>query len=126
MNGIDKTSAGSAGADDGAVCLDEPLLDCAAAAALLNVRVSWVRDAVRLGHLPCLRVGRHLRFSRVMLEAWLAGQFSGSAARGRPYPRAANGGQGRSSRVALRRATEAALLANVAETPTSKEAGGHE
>jgi hypothetical protein len=27
------------------VSLAEPLLDCAAAAALLNVRVSWVRDA---------------------------------------------------------------------------------
>jgi len=44
--------------------LAEPLLDSAAAAALLNVRVSWVRDAARLGRLPCLRVGRHLRFTR--------------------------------------------------------------
>lgn len=50
------------------VSLSEPLLDCVAAAALLNVRVSWVRDAARLGHLPCLRVGRHLRFTRAMLE----------------------------------------------------------
>ena len=45
------------------VSLSEPLLDCVAAAALLNVRVSWVRDAARLGQLPCLRVGRHLRFA---------------------------------------------------------------
>jgi hypothetical protein len=45
------------------VSLAEPLLDSAAAAALLNVRVSWVRDAARLGQLPCLRVGRHLRFT---------------------------------------------------------------
>jgi excisionase family DNA binding protein len=65
--------------EDAAVSLDEPLLDCEAAAALLNVRVSWVRDAARLGHLPCLRVGRHLRFSRVMLEDWLAGQFTSPA-----------------------------------------------
>jgi hypothetical protein len=48
--------------DGAAVSLDEPLLDCEAAAALLNVRVSWVRDAARLGQLPCLRVGRHLRW----------------------------------------------------------------
>jgi excisionase family DNA binding protein len=59
------------------VSLAEPLLDSAAAAALLNVRVSWVRDAARLGQLPCLRVGRHLRFTRVMLEEWLDGQFVG-------------------------------------------------
>jgi excisionase family DNA binding protein len=58
--------------EDAAVSLDEPLLDCQAAAALLNVRVSRVRDAARMGHLPCLRVGRHLRFTRAMLEDWLA------------------------------------------------------
>lgn len=60
--------------DGEVVSLSEPLLDCVAAAALLNVRVSWVRDAARLGHLPCLRVGRHLRFTRAMLEDWLAVQ----------------------------------------------------
>lgn len=49
-----------------AASLAEPLLNCEQAAALLNVRVSWVRDAARLGHLPCLRVGRHLRFTRPM------------------------------------------------------------
>lgn len=59
------------------VSLAEPLLDCGAAAELLNVRVSWVRDAARLGQLPCLRVGRHLRFTRAMLEGWLAGQLHG-------------------------------------------------
>ena len=58
--------------DGEVVSLSEPLLDCVAAAALLNVRVSWVRDAARLGHLPCLRVGRHLRFTRAMPEDWLA------------------------------------------------------
>jgi excisionase family DNA binding protein len=85
--------------------LDEPLLDCQAAAALLNVRVSWVRDAARLGHLPCLRVGRHLRFSRVMLEDWLV---NGSAG-------------GRSSRSRFRRSTQAALMASLAENPRNKE-----
>lgn len=52
--------------------LDEPLLDAEQAAALLNVRPSWVRDATRAGRLPCIRVGRHLRFTRPMLEQWAA------------------------------------------------------
>lgn len=55
-----------------ALSLDEPLLDCEQAAALLNVRPSWVRDATRAGRLPCIRVGRHLRFTRPMLETWAA------------------------------------------------------
>lgn len=52
--------------------LEEPLLDAEQAAALLNVRPSWVRDATRAGRLPCIRVGRHLRFTRPMLEQWAA------------------------------------------------------
>ena len=83
-----------------AVPLDEPLLDCQAAAALLNVRVSWVRDAARQGHLPSLRVGRHLRFTRAMLEGWLAEQVAGRAGATRAYPRPANGRGGRSGRAA--------------------------
>ncbi len=55
-----------------ALSLDEPLLDCEQAAALLNVRPSRVRDATRAGRLPCIRVGRHLRFTRPMLEQWAA------------------------------------------------------
>lgn len=57
-----------------ALLLDEPLLDTEQAAALLNVRVSWVRDATRAGRLPCIRVGRHLRFTRPMLERWIESQ----------------------------------------------------
>jgi excisionase family DNA binding protein len=108
--------------DGAAVSLDEPLLDCEAAAALLNVRVSWVRDAARLGQLPCLRVGRHLRFSRVMLEDWLAGQFTSPAPPARAHPRPVNGtAGGRSSRARFRRSTQAALLASLAENPRNKK-----
>lgn len=109
-------------ADGAAVPLDEPLLDCEAAAALLNVRVSWIRDAARLGQLPCLRVGRHLRFSRVMLEDWLAGQFTSPAPPARAHPHPVNGtaGGGRSSRARFRRSTQAALLASL-ENPRNKE-----
>lgn len=70
---------------DLALSLDEPLLDCEQAAALLNVRPSWVRDATRAGRLPCIRVGRHLRFTRPMLEAWAANhRIEATGARSRP------------------------------------------
>jgi excisionase family DNA binding protein len=51
--------------------LDGPLLRPDQAAALLAVKTSWVYDAVRTGNLPCVRVGRHIRFTRGMLEEWL-------------------------------------------------------
>jgi len=76
MARLNKTSGQARAGGGEVVSLDEPLLDCVAAAALLNVRVSWVRDAARLGHLPCVRVGRHLRFTRVMLEDWLVVQLA--------------------------------------------------
>jgi len=38
---------------------------------LLSVKTSWVYDAVRRGELPCIRVGRHIRFTQAMLEEWL-------------------------------------------------------
>jgi excisionase family DNA binding protein len=54
------------------VSLDHPLLDADQAAELLAVRSSWIYEAVRAGKLPCLRLGRHIRFTRAMLEEWLA------------------------------------------------------
>jgi excisionase family DNA binding protein len=51
--------------------LDGPLLRPDQAATLLAVKTSWVYDAVRTGNLPCIRVGRHIRFTRAMLEEWL-------------------------------------------------------
>lgn len=53
------------------LCLDGPLLRAEDAAELLSVRTSWIYEAVRSGALPCLRVGRHIRFTRGMLEVWL-------------------------------------------------------
>jgi excisionase family DNA binding protein len=44
------------------------------AAWYLNVKTSWVYEAVRAGRLPCHRVGRHIRFTRHMLDDWLAEQ----------------------------------------------------
>jgi excisionase family DNA binding protein len=54
--------------------LDGPLLRPEQAADLLAVKPSWVYDAVRTGRLPCLRVGRHIRFTQTMLENWLTDQ----------------------------------------------------
>jgi excisionase family DNA binding protein len=55
----------------GARRLDGPLLTPDQAAELLAVKTSWIYDAVRIGRLPCLRIGRHIRFTRAMLEEWL-------------------------------------------------------
>ena len=55
--------------------LAEPLLSPADAAALLAVKPTWIYEAVRAGTLPCLRVGRHIRFTRRMLEEWLASRL---------------------------------------------------
>jgi excisionase family DNA binding protein len=54
--------------------LREPLLDAAQAAEMLSVRPSWVADAARSGHLPCVRIGKHVRFLRSDLEAWVGEQ----------------------------------------------------
>jgi excisionase family DNA binding protein len=54
--------------------LNDPLLRPEQAAELLSVKPSWIYDAVRTGRLPCLRVGRHIRFTQAMLEDWLTNQ----------------------------------------------------
>jgi len=59
------------------VDLDEPLLTPPQAAALLAVRTSWIYEAARAGRIPCLHVGRHLRFTRAALETWVHQQCQG-------------------------------------------------
>lgn len=59
---------------DGEISLADPLLRPEEVARLLSVKPSWVYEKVRAGELPCLHVGRHLRFTRAMVERWLAGQ----------------------------------------------------
>lgn len=55
----------------GTVHLDAPLLRPEDAARLLAVKTNWIYEAVRDGRLPCLRLGRHIRFTQAMLEHWL-------------------------------------------------------
>jgi excisionase family DNA binding protein len=38
----------------------------------LGGQAELVYEAVRARRMPCLRVGRHIRFTRPMLERWLA------------------------------------------------------
>lgn len=53
--------------------LNEPLLKAEAAAELLAVKPSWIYEAVRDGRLPHVKIGRHIRFLRSDLEAWVLG-----------------------------------------------------
>jgi excisionase family DNA binding protein len=57
-----------------ATLAEDRLLRPEQAAWYLNVKTSWVYEAVRGGRLPCHRVGRHIRFTRSMLDDWLAEQ----------------------------------------------------
>jgi excisionase family DNA binding protein len=54
--------------------LEEPLLTPADAARLLVVKTSWIYEAVRDGRLPCVRIGRHIRFLRTDLERFVDGR----------------------------------------------------
>jgi excisionase family DNA binding protein len=65
---------GSSTANPPTTLAEGPLLRPEEAANLLSVKTSWVYEAVRAGRVPCLRVGRHIRFTRHMLEDWLAEQ----------------------------------------------------
>jgi excisionase family DNA binding protein len=46
------------------------------AAKLLAVKPSSIYEARRAGNLPYLHIGRHSRFTRVMLEVWLQGRLA--------------------------------------------------
>jgi excisionase family DNA binding protein len=73
MSGTEPISAAVAES----ILAEGPLLCPHEAAALLSVKPSWVYESVRAHRIPCLRVGRHIRFTRAMLEQWLAEQVDG-------------------------------------------------
>ena len=73
MNGREPTSTPVAES----TLVDGPLLCPHEAARLLSVKPSWVYEAVRAQRIPCRRVGRHIRFTRAMLEQWLAEHVDG-------------------------------------------------
>jgi excisionase family DNA binding protein len=56
---------------EGIRSLEEPLLNADEAAQLLHVPRSTLYELVRSRHLPHVRVGRGLRFTRPDLAAWV-------------------------------------------------------
>lgn len=51
--------------------MTERLLDANEVAELLNVPVSWVRESTRSKAIPCVRLGRYVRYELPVVEAWL-------------------------------------------------------
>jgi excisionase family DNA binding protein len=49
------------------------LLTATEVAERLAVPVSWVRESTRSGAMPCVRLGRYVRFEQAEVEAWLEG-----------------------------------------------------
>jgi excisionase family DNA binding protein len=60
--------------------LDGRLLNAREVGELLGIPRSTVYELVRRTHdpLPVLRIGRHLRWTRALVEAWLARQLEAS------------------------------------------------
>jgi excisionase family DNA binding protein len=55
----------------------ERLLDAKEIGELLGVPPSWVAREAREGRMPCLRLGKYVRFEFPAVEAWLVRQRSG-------------------------------------------------
>lgn len=53
------------------------LLTAPEAAAMLRLRESTLRDYSRRGIVPCVRIGRHVRYIEADLLAWLEGLATG-------------------------------------------------
>ena len=53
--------------------MTERLLTADEVADLLAVPVTWVRESSRSGAIPCVRLGRYVRFEQTEVEAWLEG-----------------------------------------------------
>ena len=51
--------------------MTDRLLDAREVAEWLGVPVSWVRESTRSGAMPCMRLGRYVRFELAAVEAWL-------------------------------------------------------
>jgi hypothetical protein len=49
----------------------EPLLDARAAAAILAVPVTWLRETARQGKVRCVHLGHYVRFRRQDLAAFI-------------------------------------------------------
>lgn len=53
------------------VAMTDRLLDAAAIAERLGVPKTWVLESARSGAMPCVRLGRYVRFDLADVERWL-------------------------------------------------------
>ena len=60
--------------------MTDRLLDAAEVAGVLHVSTRWVRDATREGQLPCIRLGRQVRYRLDTIIEWVEGQESAKRA----------------------------------------------
>jgi excisionase family DNA binding protein len=51
--------------------VSDRLLNAAAIAERLGVPESWVRESARSGAMPCVRLGRYVRFDLEDVEKWI-------------------------------------------------------
>jgi len=51
--------------------VSDRLLDAKEIAERLGVPESWVRESARSGAMPCVRLGRYIRFDLGDVEKWL-------------------------------------------------------
>lgn len=56
------------------------LLSAEEVAAMLSVPERWVREHTRGGLIPCVRLGRYVRYRREAVVAWIEEQEEGGAA----------------------------------------------
>jgi excisionase family DNA binding protein len=59
--------------------VNDRLLDAAELAERWNVPTTWVREATRVGKIPCVRLGRYVRYRAETCDAWLEEQEAGAA-----------------------------------------------
>ena len=51
--------------------MNERLLTAAEIAGLLSLPKTWVLESARSGAIPCVRLGRYVRFDEADVRAWL-------------------------------------------------------
>ncbi len=59
----------------------DPLLTLEEAEALLKVPRSWIYERTRKGDIPCLKLGKYLRFHREELLKWIESQRVGNGSK---------------------------------------------
>lgn len=68
-----------------AYLVPDRLLRAQEVAELLNVPIGWVREHTRAGNLPCVPLGRYVRYRRSSVLAWLDEQESGGGPKFRKH-----------------------------------------